>query len=80
MTDAPDPEGEAQPPPETPKYDFRCYYCGVECNEAPPLPVRAVCPKCCAETSGHDYKYVREMRDHLCMNCGVSAPSDWYDE
>lgn len=60
--------------------DFGCHRCGTECDEAPDPPARAVCPKCCQETSGHDYVYVREMRGHFCEHCGQQAPPDWYED
>lgn len=59
---------------------FKCYCCGAETDTAPDPPAVAVCPKCCAETSGHDYEYVREMRGHFCVNCTEPAPPDWYED
>lgn len=57
--------------------DFHCHVCGKQCDSAPPLPERAVCPDHCPD---HEYVYERGDRTHYCKNCGQQPPDDYYDE
>ena len=56
-------------------FDFSCRVCGVQCDSAPPLPARAVCPAHCED---HEYIYKRGF-GHYCTHCGQEPPLDWYD-
>lgn len=56
------------------EFDFKCKVCGVECDTAPLLPDRPVCPEHCED---HDYEYVRGERGHFCKHCDQQRPEDW---
>lgn len=58
--------------------DFSCQKCGKECDCSPAPPDRAICPECCANEDGHDYKYEPGERDYYCIKCGQLPPFDWY--
>lgn len=60
-----------------PAIDFSCHICGVQCDMAPFLPDRAVCPDHCED---HEYIYDSWDRKHYCNHCGAEPPFDWWDE
>lgn len=57
--------------------DFSCQKCGKECDVAPKLPDRPICPDCCED---HEYEYDPSFQQHRCKHCDKSVPEDWYDD
>lgn len=56
------------------RLQYLCATCRVEeylCIPDVPNAV-GICPDCCAKTEeGHDFKYDRWERDHVCKKCGI---------
>lgn len=62
-----------------------CYVCGGDVDSYPvDHPELAICPNCCEYTTkadretSHVFEYDRDMREHTCKYCGISAPPDFY--
>lgn len=57
--------------------EFSCRICGNQCDTAPPLPERAVCPEHCED---HEYNYERGEQRHICKHCGQERPVDYFED